>query len=184
MGKSNTWNEKYKEKELSLRDPSEFIVNNVSLLKKGTVLDLASGDGRNSIYLSKKGFDVTAVDFSIDGLKRLESFAYKEGVNVKTICLDLSIKDEILSLGKFDNIIICNYKLDDSLMPVVESLLNPNGILIYSTFNVKHHNEFGFNRDFCLEDGELLEKFTLKLLKYESLSSSKSHTDGYIFRSH
>lgn len=184
MSKSNTWDGKYKEKEFSLREPSEFIVNNVSLLKEGTVLDLASGDGRNSIYLSKKGFDVTAVDFSREGLKRLESFAGKEGINIKTICRDLSNKENILSLGKFDNIVICNYKLDSSLIPVVESLLNPNGVLIYSTFNVKHHIKFGFNRDFCLEDGELLNKFTLKLLKYENLSSPKSYTDRYIFKNH
>lgn len=182
MSNNTTWDEKYKEKEFSLRNPSEFIVNNVSLLKEGTVLDFASGDGRNSIFLAKKGFSVTAVDFSNEGLKRLQSFGDKEGVNVKTICRDLSSKENILSLGKFDNIVICNYKLDDSLIPVVESLLNSNGVLIYSTFNVKHHIEFGFNRDFCLEDGELLKKFTLKLLKYENLSSSKSHTDGYVFK--
>ena len=37
-----------------------------------TILDIASGDGRNAIYLAKLGFEVDALDFSIEALNRLD----------------------------------------------------------------------------------------------------------------
>lgn len=37
-------------------------------LSPGTALDLATGDGRNAIWLAQRGWDVTAVDFSEAGL--------------------------------------------------------------------------------------------------------------------
>lgn len=139
MQESNKWNRKYKNKESILRNPEDFIVQNYNKLKEGTVLDFASGDGRNSIFLAKKGFKVTAVDFSNEALKRLNCFASKENINVNTLCLDLSNNESISSLGTFDNIIICCYKLEDFLIDYIEKLLNPSGILVYCTFNINHH---------------------------------------------
>ena len=45
-----------------------------SLLKYksfGKVLDLEAGEGRNSIFLAGKGFDVTAGDLSEPGIQKL-----------------------------------------------------------------------------------------------------------------
>ncbi|KAA8486362.1 methyltransferase family protein [Arcticibacter tournemirensis] len=47
---------------------AEFFIDNLCLLLnpgKGTrILDIASGRGRHSVYLNKKGFDVTGIDLS------------------------------------------------------------------------------------------------------------------------
>ncbi|MBL7175614.1 MAG: hypothetical protein ISS66_07280 [Desulfobacteraceae bacterium] len=40
--------------------PARFLVENIELLPKGRVLDLAMGTGRNAIYLSHMGFEVEA----------------------------------------------------------------------------------------------------------------------------
>lgn len=176
------WNKKYLEKDFTLKEAEQYIKDNIDLLNKGSLLDLASGDGRNSIYLAKKGFDVTAADFSIEALKRLESFANKEDVSLKTALFDLSIKQNLLFLGKFDNIIICNYKIDDSLFEALENMLNPNGILMYITFNMKQHEKNGFNKDYCLKEGELKDKLNINLLKYESIINNENYKDVYIFK--
>lgn len=175
----NKWDKKYKEKDNFLNDPDSFVVENFNAFNKGTLLDFASGDGRNSIFLAKKGFNVTAADFSVQGLKRLDSFASKEDVTIKTALLNLETKDSLLFLGKFDNILICNYKVDYSLIPIIESMLNPSGILMYSTHNMKHHYENGFNKSFCLEEGELKDKFSISLLEYKTFDTYK---DAYIFQ--
>lgn len=52
------WNTKYKEKELSLFKtyPSDFLVENKKFLvsyQNGRTLDIACGDGRNSLYLAE-----------------------------------------------------------------------------------------------------------------------------------
>lgn len=176
------WNKKYLEKDSSLKEAEQYIKDNIDLLNKGSLLDLASGDGRNSIYLAKKGFNVTAADFSIEALKRLESFANKEDVSLKTALFDLSVKHNLLFLGKFDNIIICNYKIDNSLLETIETMLNPNGVFMYITFNMKQHEIKGFNKDYCLKEGELKDKLNLNLLKYESINNYENFKDVYIFK--
>jgi len=45
-------------------DPAQFLVENVELLPKGRVLDVAMGSGRNAIYLARLGFEVEGVDMS------------------------------------------------------------------------------------------------------------------------
>ncbi len=47
----------------------------------GRALDLGAGDGRNSLYLARTGFDVTAVDMSRVGLKKLVNMARKSGID-------------------------------------------------------------------------------------------------------
>ncbi|KMT21875.1 class I SAM-dependent methyltransferase [Clostridium cylindrosporum] len=175
------WDDKYRNKGDNLKEPEGFVVDNVDNLLKGSLLDLASGDGRNSIFLAKKGFDVTAADFSIEALKRLERFSKSENASLKTALLDLSLKENLLFLGKFDNILISKYKIDDFLIPTIEGMLNPGGRLIYCTFNMNHHRENGFNKEYCLEENELKNKVSLSLLKYESLESKDNYIDGYIF---
>jgi len=51
------WNQKYQTPEyLSGKEPVPFLKQNVELLPKGTVFDLAMGEGRNGVYLATQGF--------------------------------------------------------------------------------------------------------------------------------
>ena len=47
--------------------PSQFMLRIVGALKPGTALDVAMGQGRNSLYLAGKGWDVTGYDLSPKG---------------------------------------------------------------------------------------------------------------------
>ncbi len=51
-------------------EPALFLVENIKLLPKGRVLDIAMGAGRNAIYLAKLGFDVEGVEISFMILER------------------------------------------------------------------------------------------------------------------
>lgn len=55
----------------------------------GRALDLGAGDGRNSLFLARQGFDVTAVDASAAGLRHLETTARAEDLSVSTVCSDI-----------------------------------------------------------------------------------------------
>lgn len=48
----------------------------------GRVIDLGCGEGSNAIYLSRKGFEVTGVDFSSTAIKRARANAQAAGVEV------------------------------------------------------------------------------------------------------
>ncbi len=57
---------------------AQFFIDNVLATypqeKNSTMLDLACGKGRHSIYLSKKGFDVTGVDLSEQSIAHASQF--------------------------------------------------------------------------------------------------------------
>ncbi|MEN8040021.1 MAG: class I SAM-dependent methyltransferase [Actinomycetota bacterium] len=62
---SDMWDERYAEKELIWSaGPNLFLPPIVERLEVGSALDLACGEGRNAIWLARKGWDVTGVDFS------------------------------------------------------------------------------------------------------------------------
>jgi 2-polyprenyl-3-methyl-5-hydroxy-6-metoxy-1,4-benzoquinol methylase len=52
-------------------------------LTPGKALDVATGDGRNAIWLARRGWQVTAVDFSAEGLDIARSRAEAEGVSIE-----------------------------------------------------------------------------------------------------
>lgn len=82
--------------------------NLVEVVEKGDfcppakVLDIGCGNGRNSIYLAKRGFDVEAVDFSETAIELAKEKAVKAGVSVKFYCQ--SIFDFEYAAKSFDAI--------------------------------------------------------------------------------
>ena len=59
------WDERYREHDhLWSVTPNLFVADRLSQADPGRGLDLAAGEGRNSIWLSSKGWRMTAVDFS------------------------------------------------------------------------------------------------------------------------
>ena len=52
------------------------------MVSNGTTLVIADGEGRNSVYLAKKGFKVTATDNSIVANQKAKSLAVSENVEV------------------------------------------------------------------------------------------------------
>ena len=62
---ATAWDERYRAADrLWSADPNLFVSDRLSILEPGRGLDLAAGDGRNAIYLSERGWSMTAVDFS------------------------------------------------------------------------------------------------------------------------
>lgn len=60
---------------------AEFLIDNLSAYLKpaadSRILDIACGRGRHSIYLNKKGYDVTGVDLSEQSIKFAQQFEQK-----------------------------------------------------------------------------------------------------------
>jgi SAM-dependent methyltransferase len=66
-------------------EPSAFLVTMTKDLKPGKALDVATGQGRNVVYLASKGWDVTGFDIAEEGLKVARANAAGAGLTIKTV---------------------------------------------------------------------------------------------------
>ncbi len=85
------WNQRYRSTELLWSaGPNQFVVPELSDLPPGRALDLAAGEGRNSIWLASRGWQVTAVDFADVAVQRGRAWAERIGVQVDWLVADLT----------------------------------------------------------------------------------------------
>lgn len=76
-------------KKSTFGEPSREIIDIVPFLKKNAkILDVGCGDGRNSIYLAKKGFDVDAFDISENAIKKINYLKQKYNININAVQCD------------------------------------------------------------------------------------------------
>lgn len=84
------WNERYAGRQLLwTAEPNRFLAAEVADLPPGRALDIACGEGRNSVWLAERGWDVTGVDFSDVGLGKARRLAEERGVEVAWVDADL-----------------------------------------------------------------------------------------------
>ena len=65
------WDDRYRATDrLWSAEPNTFVADRLAGREPGVGLDLASGEGRNAIWLAKRGWEMTAVDFSSVAIER------------------------------------------------------------------------------------------------------------------
>ena len=109
----------------------------IKKLNNGKVLDLGVGVGAESIYLAKKGFDITAIDISKFGLIRLQDIAKQKNLSIRTIVADLEnyVIDEFYDgIISFYTIQFLNKKRIDSLIKNIKKNTKKGGINIIAVF--------------------------------------------------
>jgi SAM-dependent methyltransferase len=84
---ADAWDERYAATELVWSaGPNRFVEAECADLPPGRVLDLAAGEGRNAIWLARRGWRATAVDFSQVALDKGREVA--GGTDVEWVCAD------------------------------------------------------------------------------------------------
>jgi len=99
--------DKYYQTENLFGDPyPELIEFYAKLNKRGKLLDIGCGQGRDSIALARFGYHVTGIDYSEVGIKQLNKQAKNEG---------LLLEGFIENIYEFDNYQEFDYILLDSM---------------------------------------------------------------------
>lgn len=140
--------------------PSALLVEAVRNRRPGKALDVGMGQGRNSIYLAKQGWDVTGFDVSKTGLKEAGRLAAAAGVHIKSVLAS----DEEFEFGRnrWDLIAIL-YPLEKRSVFRARNALKPGGIVVVECA----HKEPG-DQSFGFETDELLKIFDgFRILRYE-----------------
>ncbi len=80
------WNNRYSEEGYAYGlIPNDFLVEQHYRIKKnGKVLCIAEGEGRNALFLARNGFQVTAVDYSEVGIRKIQERAFEENLDIET----------------------------------------------------------------------------------------------------
>jgi len=146
---------------------ASWLVDHRNILHSGRALDLASGEGRNALYLAQQGFEVHAWDRNQDSLQALAAKAVSLHLPITTRLVDLELEPST-PVETFDLIVVFYY-LQRNLIPAIIKSLRPGGIVIYETFLIDNHERFNHprRREFCLGHNELLSLFSeLRILAY------------------
>lgn len=126
-------------------------------IPRGRALDIATGKGRNAIFLAEQGFDVVAIDVSPVALAEARKRAAEKALSILWQQGDL----EQIELPKttYDLIVSFNY-LQRSLIPQIKAALKPGGHAVFETYLIGQE-VIGNpkNPAYLLRHNELLEQF-------------------------
>jgi SAM-dependent methyltransferase len=127
---------------------------------------VACGAGRNAACLAQSGFQVTAIDFSVEALQMTKT---RGGDGVETLEMDLEAPEADLGAEAFDLVCVIRF-LHWPLFPALRRAVRPGGLLVYHTYTTDQLQFEGGPRNprHLLEPGELLAKFAdWRVLRYE-----------------
>ena len=162
MSEINKWDQRYGEAGFAYgTEPNGFLAASLRHLPpSGTVLCLADGEGRNSVFLAQQGHTVTALDSSSVGLAKAKTLAAERGVSITTCMADLT--DYQLQENTYNAIIsiFCHLPLQNrkKLHSQVTSSLKKGGVFLLEAYTPRqlHHGTGGPPvKDLLMEIDEL-----------------------------
>ena len=145
-----------------LWEPTAFLAEVLPALEPAAALDVACGTGRDAVFMSSQGWDVTAVDILPDALERGAELAHRYAAGIRPIAwVRCDLEEEGVKLaGQYDLITVFRY-LHRPLVGQLRDLLRPGGSIICETFTTVHRERHGKPaRDaHVLHSGELARLF-------------------------
>jgi SAM-dependent methyltransferase len=129
-----TWDERFREgKYPTDPDPSPTLQRYVDSLPDGRALDVATGTGRNALFLAANGYEVDAVDQSKAGLEILRETATERGIEDRINPIQSDVPSHEFPEAAYDVVTISFYRAVDRF-PDIKEALRPGGVLF-----VQHH---------------------------------------------
>jgi len=154
------WDKRFREEACVLgTEPSRYLADNMEFIKVMVpgmrALDIACGEGRNSIYLAGQGFRVVGLDISEVGLEKAHAWMVREGLRIDFRRANLVEYD---FTEQYDLIINFNFLLRD-LIPKAVDALSPGGVIVFDTLLDSPYVPTTHKKEHLLKPGELLGIF-------------------------
>ena len=128
------WDSKYSVDEyVYTKDVNRFVKESCSDLASGKMIDLAGGEGRNTVFFAERGWQAENVDLSSVGLEKCERLAAEKNVSDRVLTTNASALDFDSKLAPVD-LGVCAYlqipqaELTIAITRLVENI-KPGGVL-------------------------------------------------------
>jgi SAM-dependent methyltransferase len=103
------WDSKYSVDEyVYTKDVNRFVKESCSDLAPGKMIDLAGGEGRNTVFFAEKGWQAENIDLSAVGLVKCEKLAKERDVQELVFTTNASALDFVSKLAPVD-LGVCAY---------------------------------------------------------------------------
>jgi dihydroneopterin aldolase len=167
--------------------PSSFLIEQQQQLPKGKILDVATGHGRNALYLANLGYSVTALDRDKEALQGIQQEV--ENSNLSNVIVHAQDFENgspnSLNLGTelYEGIMVFFY-LYRPLFPSLIKALRKGGVLMYETFLIDNHRIYNHpsRKEFCLQRNELFQLTQgLRIVHYEEGGRQGPNLQDQIF---
>ena len=126
------WNDSFRQDIGFTHEPNQLLVTTTGSATPGTALDIAAGQGRNAVYLATRGWKVTAIDISNEGLDRARDAAARAHVALDAMQTDLHAYD--YGVAKWD--LVTEIYVPDSISQLdkIKAALKPGGVFVLEFF--------------------------------------------------
>jgi SAM-dependent methyltransferase len=155
------------------REPNRFLRDHVQALPRGRALVFPMEEGRNAVFLAKRGFDVVGIDFSDVALQKAKRMAKEEHVALTALNADLNEYE--FEPDTYDAIVgVDLYR--PRLIEEIKAGLKRGGVVLYEvlTSDQLKIETRNIRRDFLVAPGELRRKFSdFEVLSYRETVDGK-----------
>ena len=130
------WEKRYLDSDEPVygREPSAFLARSLPLLPTpGRCLDLGGGQGRNAVFLARRGWEVTLADAAIAGVARARGLARREQVPLACVVADLAARGLAVREASLDLVLMINYH-DHRAVTEAGTWLKRGGALVVEGF--------------------------------------------------
>ena len=159
--------------------PNKYVIQIPKIISSGNVLDVGVGEGRNALFLAKKGFEVTGIDISKEAISKFLKFTQKDNLDVKGIHSDiLDFKfnlnyDIIISVATLH--LIPKNKVIDTIKKIKEHTKS-NGINLLTVFTKKDIGFEEYPNLYFFDGNELKELYKdWQILEYKNYVKEETH---------
>jgi SAM-dependent methyltransferase len=149
---SSFWDQVFQNQVGFEHQPNRLLTTTVAGITPGTALDVATGQGRNALYLAAHGWTVTGVDTSDEGLRQAGEAAQHAGLRADMVHADVGTFD--FGTDRWDLVALIYAPAALKRLPDLRRAVRPGGLVVYEYFAPAGPS------DHAPGPGELAKEFT------------------------
>jgi SAM-dependent methyltransferase len=147
---TDKWNERYSKEEFAYGvTPNNYLKEQLTRLKPGTILFPAEGEGRNAVFAAKLGWKASAFDISLEGKNKALRLAETNKVTIDYQVGELERLN--YETGQFDAIALIYAHFPATMKSLyhlaLDNYLKKEGIIIFEAFSKKHIDYLSRNEE-------------------------------------